>query len=98
LRDLLDAVKVELEATNTTHELAIEEVPSLGDIFPKLGVETKDDSFTPFETDYKPKIDEIAMYLHSSGSTGLPKAIPQTHRILLHWMSICEWYHIIRLK
>ena len=95
LKDLLDSVKVELEATNPAYELIIEEVPTLRDIFPKLGVETKDDPFTPFKTDYKPKLDEIAMYLHSSGSTGFPKPIPQTHQTLLDWMTICESFHII---
>jgi acyl-coenzyme A synthetase/AMP-(fatty) acid ligase len=96
--DLLAGVKVELEATNPSYELVIEEVPSLHDIFPKLGVETKADSFTPFKTDYKPKLDEIAMYLHSSGSTGFPKAIPQAHQTLLHWTSICESFPIKFLK
>jgi acyl-coenzyme A synthetase/AMP-(fatty) acid ligase len=95
LKDLLDGVKVELEATNPSYELVIEEVPSLHDIFPKLGVETEDNPFTPFKIDYKPKVDEIAMYLHSSGSTGFPKAIHQTHQTLLDWMSICESFHMI---
>jgi acyl-coenzyme A synthetase/AMP-(fatty) acid ligase len=95
LKDLLDGVKVELEATTPSYELVIEEVPSLHDIFPKLGVETEHDPFTPFKTDYKPSLDEIAMYLHSSGSTGFPKAIPQTHQTLLDWMSMCESFRII---
>ena len=98
LKDLLDGVKAELEATSPLYELVIEEVPSLGDIFPKLGVETEDDAFTPFKTDYKPKLDEIAMYLHSSGSTGFPKAIPETHQALLHWTSFRESLGIVFLK
>jgi len=98
LKDLLDDVKVELEATTPSYELVIEEVPSLHDIFPKVGVETEHDPFTPFKTNCEPRLDEIAMYLHSSGSTGLPKAIPQTHQTLLDWTSICEWFHIIFLK
>jgi acyl-coenzyme A synthetase/AMP-(fatty) acid ligase len=95
LKDLLDGVKVELEATTPSYELVIEEVPSLHDIFPKLGVETEHDPFTPFEANSKPKLDEIAIYLHSSGSTGLPKAIPQTHQTLIDWTSTCESFHII---
>ena len=91
-------MKVELEATTPSYELVIEEVPSLHDIFPKLGVETEHDPFTPFKTNYEPRLDEIAMYLHSSGSTGLPKAIPQTHQTLLDWTSICESFYIIFLK
>ena len=98
LKDLLDRVKAEFEATNPSYELFIEEIPSLHDIFPKLGVETEDDPFTPFKTNRKPKLDEIAMYLHSSGSTGIPKAMPQTHQTLLDWTSICEAFHIIFLK
>jgi acyl-coenzyme A synthetase/AMP-(fatty) acid ligase len=100
LKDLLDGVKLELEATTPSYELMIEEVPSLHDVFPKLGVETEHDAFTPFKTNYKPKpkLDEIAMYLHSSGSTGLPKAIPLKHQTLLDWTSMCESFHIIFLK
>ena len=93
LKDLLDGVKVELEATNSSYELNIEEVPSLHDIFPKLGVETEHDPFTPFKTNDQPKLDEIAMYLHSSGSTGLPKAIPLKHQTLLDWTSTCESFY-----
>jgi len=95
LKDLLDGLKAELQANNPSYELVIEEVPSLHDVFPKLGVETKDDPFTPFKTNYKPKLDEVAMYLHSSGSTGFPKAIPETHQTILDWTSICESGHII---
>jgi acyl-CoA synthetase (AMP-forming)/AMP-acid ligase II len=98
LKDLLDGVKVELEATNPSYQLVIEEVPALHDVFPKLGVEANDDPFTPFKADYKPKLDEIAMYLHSSGSTGLPKAIPLKHQTLLDWTSICESFHTTFLK
>ena len=95
LKDLLDGVKIELETISSSYELAIEEVPSLHDIFPKLGVETDRDPFTPFNTDYKPKPDEIAMYVHSSGSTGLPKAIPYEHQTLLYLTSICKSFDII---
>ncbi|KIM36904.1 hypothetical protein M413DRAFT_31301 [Hebeloma cylindrosporum] len=88
LKDLLDSVKIKLEVTNSSYELMIEEPPSLRDIFPRLGVETEDDPFTPFRTEYKPNLDEIAMYVHSSGSTGLPKAIPPKHQTLIHWISV----------
>jgi len=98
LKDLLDAMKTELETISSSYELAIEEVPSLHDIFPKLGVETEGDPFTPFKTNYKPKPDEIAIYVHSSGSTGLPKAIPYEHQTLLHLTSICKSFDMIFLE
>ncbi|KAF8953018.1 putative aminoadipate reductase [Flammula alnicola] len=31
---------------------------------------------------------DLAMYLHSSGSTGFPKAIPQTHGTLVNWATM----------
>ena len=31
----------------------------------------------------RPDLSEVCMYLHSSGSTGLPKVIPQSHK--LNW-------------
>ncbi|KZT19307.1 hypothetical protein NEOLEDRAFT_976969 [Neolentinus lepideus HHB14362 ss-1] len=32
-------------------------------------------------------MDDICMYLHSSGSTGFPKAIPQMNKAILDWCS-----------
>ncbi|KAJ7195361.1 putative aminoadipate reductase [Mycena pura] len=68
--------------------LIIEEIPSHGQVYPHLGKETPSGShaFEPYPPPAaQPDLDSLAMYLHSSGSTGFPKAIPQTQRILLQW-------------
>ncbi|KAJ7360791.1 amp-CoA ligase [Mycena albidolilacea] len=66
-------------------ELSIEEIPLLGQIYPHLGHETTEDTFVPYpDPEEKIGLDEVALYLHSSGCTGFPKHIPETHRNLIH--------------
>ncbi|KAJ7776532.1 hypothetical protein DFH07DRAFT_798512 [Mycena maculata] len=66
--------------------LNIQEIPSMQQIYPNLGTETSDCSFQPYsKTQIRPKFDDIFMYIHSSGSSGFPKAIPQTYRQLKYW-------------
>jgi hypothetical protein len=74
--------------------LSIEEISSLSDIYPHLGVETPDCQFQPYSSaGPRPSLDDVGLYLHSSGSTGYPKAIAQTNRALEQWsqlrMSLC---------
>ncbi|KAJ6617595.1 hypothetical protein B0H10DRAFT_2033150 [Mycena sp. CBHHK59/15] len=46
-------------------------------------------AFEPYADDAScPSLDGICMYLHSSGSTGFPKAIPETHRALMQWTTL----------
>ncbi|KAF8816011.1 putative aminoadipate reductase [Phlegmacium glaucopus] len=86
LSDLIKAVKKEIFAKDPTYGLSIEELPSLDVIFPRLGVERKEDPFSPYPAiERRPDLSEVCMYLHSSGSTGLPKLIPQTHKALINW-------------
>ncbi|KAF8550863.1 acetyl-CoA synthetase-like protein [Imleria badia] len=69
-------------------ELTIDEIPALSYAFPKLGRERASDSFVPYPCPVlRPDLDSPAIYLHSSGSTGLPKPIPFSHRIQIKWMS-----------
>jgi non-ribosomal peptide synthetase component E (peptide arylation enzyme) len=90
LRDLIKDVKVAIFAKDPTYELSIEELPALDVIFPRLGVETEEDPFIPYPTlETRPAISDVCMFLHSSGSTGLPKVIPQTHKTLLNWAASC---------
>ncbi|EGN94883.1 hypothetical protein SERLA73DRAFT_162904 [Serpula lacrymans var. lacrymans S7.3] len=79
---LLNDVKSELGS----FDLAVQDVPCLAHIYPKLGLETIDDHFEPFPArPSRPSASEVMMYLHSSGSTGFPKAIPQTYQTVIHW-------------
>jgi acyl-coenzyme A synthetase/AMP-(fatty) acid ligase len=75
-----------------TYELSIEELPALDVIFPRLGVESEEDPFMPYPAvEPRPATSEVCMFLHSSGSTGLPKTIPQTHETLLNWAASCKF-------
>jgi len=85
LKALLDSIRSELESEEPDYELTVYEIPSLYEVFPKLAQEREEDPFTPFTPSIQPALTDIAMYLHSSGSTGFPKAIPQTHQIFTHW-------------
>ncbi|KAG6812313.1 hypothetical protein H0H93_013889, partial [Arthromyces matolae] len=88
LRTLLDGVKAELAADSPDFDLSIEEIPSLGQLYPKLGAETVHDPFERYPAPLqRVPLSDVAMILHSSGSTGFPKAIRQTHLTLSHWAS-----------
>ena len=92
LRDLITDVKLEIFAKDPTYELSIEELPALDVIFPRLGVEREEDPFIPYPTlETRPDISDVCMFLHSSGSTGLPKTIPQTQKTLLNWAGSCKF-------
>lgn len=85
LRPLIDEIQLELSKAETPYIISLEEVPPLSEIFPKLGNETAADPFEPYPKAPRPPLDNTAIYLHSSGSTGLPKTIRQTFRTLSHW-------------
>ncbi|KAK7007684.1 acetyl-CoA synthetase-like protein [Favolaschia claudopus] len=70
---------------DSAYELSFEEVPLLGQLYPHLGRETAEANFAPYPDPVTPiPVDNVALYLHSSGSTGFPKSIPETHRALIH--------------
>ncbi|KAG6900035.1 putative secondary metabolism biosynthetic enzyme, partial [Termitomyces sp. T159_Od127] len=90
---LLDGVKAQLA---TKFELIIEEIPTLHDIYPKLGTETIHDPFDRYPAPTtRPHMSDVALYLHSSGSTGFPKAIHQTHLTLSQWAA---WPSLIQFR
>ncbi|KXN81584.1 L-aminoadipate-semialdehyde dehydrogenase large subunit [Leucoagaricus sp. SymC.cos] len=105
---LLDGIRQELNQGENRYELQIQEMPALNYVYPKLGNEKASDSFEPYPSPSQtPSLDDVAVILHSLGSTGLPKAIPQTHKRLCQWaiVEIPElrldnprlWYSAIRL-
>ncbi|KAJ7625826.1 putative nonribosomal peptide synthetase, partial [Roridomyces roridus] len=72
---------------------------SFEQIYPHLGHETFRDEFVPYPgpSGVHTSLDDVAIYLHSSGSTGLPKPIPQTHRILIQWAALDVYRDIFQV-
>lgn len=86
LSDLIDGIKLEIAKSNPSFELLVRETPSVHDLYPKLGTETISDHFDLYPLPNKrPELLDTTLYLHSSGSTGFPKAIPETHKALMDW-------------
>ncbi|KAF8154594.1 hypothetical protein B0H34DRAFT_783744 [Crassisporium funariophilum] len=86
LQPLINDIQTELSSSQPSFTLSIEEVPLLSDIFPKLGCERLEDPFEPYPSAaVRPSMNDLLLYLHSSGSTGFPKSIPHTYKAMLHW-------------
>ncbi|RDB20216.1 Non-canonical non-ribosomal peptide synthetase FUB8 [Hypsizygus marmoreus] len=88
LQALLDGVKAHLADVEPEFHADVEEIPSVVDVYPSLGHHdaVKDDSFRRYpDPAIRPSIDSVCCYTHSSGSTGFPKAIGQTHQAFIHW-------------
>ncbi|KAJ6457360.1 putative aminoadipate reductase [Mycena sanguinolenta] len=85
LASLLDQISVDLSVMDPPYHCSFDEIPLLGQLYPNLGHEAADDSFVPYPSaPLRTALDEVAMYVHSSGSTGFPKCIPRTHRTFNH--------------
>ncbi|KAF8954562.1 hypothetical protein BDZ97DRAFT_1975945 [Flammula alnicola] len=87
LRPLVDEIRSELTSSDPLYAFTVDEVPPVQEIFPKLGRESLEDPFEEYPHGVRPPIDDILLYLHSSGSTGFPKTIPQTFKSMVHWAS-----------
>ncbi|KAJ7624410.1 putative aminoadipate reductase [Roridomyces roridus] len=86
LGPLLDGLVDEL---TMQYDLSIEEIPLQGEIYPHLGHETSAHGFMPYRRAYaRPSLDDVSLYLHSSGSTGFPKSIPESHRGLILYQAL----------
>ncbi|KAF9479408.1 acetyl-CoA synthetase-like protein [Pholiota conissans] len=94
LRDLMDSVKEEFKNNDPNYEINITEIPTLYQLFPQFSDSPIADEIDTFVNSYQvvAKPEDIALYLHSSGSTGMPKPIPKSHRILIDHVStpLCE--------
>lgn len=89
LEPLLASVKKHIAEVDPEFELKIEEVPSLEQVYPNLGTETANCSFQPYPPESsEASLDDIALYLHSSGTTGFPRAVGQTNRMLKQWFAL----------
>lgn len=89
---LTSAVRTTLEKEG--FHIQLSDLPALQDVFPSLNPVTDDviPTFTlypPPKTQRQP--DDLAIYIHSSGSTGLPKSIPWTERIFRQWADNCKF-------
>ncbi|KAH8088908.1 putative aminoadipate reductase [Cristinia sonorae] len=88
LQPLVKAITAIL--TEKNFPLQVNELPHINDVFPSLSQQhgEKAKNVERYPTPSAPhRPDDIVIYLHSSGSTGFPKAIPLTQRILTLWMS-----------
>ncbi|KAJ7855599.1 hypothetical protein B0H14DRAFT_3645801 [Mycena olivaceomarginata] len=99
LGSVVDTLSAELSAADLPYDLSIDEIPLLGQLYPHLGEETSRDPFVPYPSPtVRTPLDDVVMYLHSSGSTGLPKCIPETHRTLIHFATLGSLSEIAALS
>ncbi|KAL1679182.1 hypothetical protein EV122DRAFT_210432 [Schizophyllum commune] len=83
LRPLIDALRQELGAG---YDLTVSEVPALNVVFPNLAEEDASHAFEAYpEPTVQPSPEDILIYLHSSGSTGFPKAVGHTRASMAGW-------------
>ena len=71
------------------YHLELVNAPSLQELYPFVYSDTAEDTVDValYPSPDKPTSpNDLVMYLHSSGSTGLPKPIPQTHLRTLEWI------------
>ncbi|KAJ3555779.1 hypothetical protein NM688_g2383 [Phlebia brevispora] len=90
LSPLISEVKADLEKKG--YALQVDELPALQDVFPELSTKTngmkrnETKELKPYPSRTKPvDMNAPLTYLHSSGSTGFPKPIPQTQNTFLSW-------------
>ena len=88
---LIEQVKDEMKSKGI--HLRVDLVPTLHDLFPRLGGLDAPEITSPLypAPEIPHKLDDVAMYFHSSGSTGYPKSIPIKVVQTAQWMrhSMC---------
>lgn len=67
--------------------LQVDELPSIHVVYPSLSGVAQNVEEVPFPAIEKPGDDDIALYLHSAGSTGLPKPIALSQKIINQWVN-----------
>ncbi|TRM56544.1 hypothetical protein BD626DRAFT_618939 [Schizophyllum amplum] len=88
LHGLIESVKDELGAD---YALEVDEVPALSVLYPHLAEETAADAFEAYPDMESTKTpDDFEIYMHSSGSTGFPKAIGHTRAGMAGWVRLAS--------
>ncbi|KAF5349819.1 hypothetical protein D9758_010238 [Tetrapyrgos nigripes] len=83
LHSFLVSIRENLDLTYRA-ECIFEEAPGLSILYPKLGRDTSQDDFSPLSNPFFPTDEgkDLALCMHSSGSTGVPKTIRFTHHMI----------------
>ncbi|EKM50749.1 uncharacterized protein PHACADRAFT_213638 [Phanerochaete carnosa HHB-10118-sp] len=90
MHSLLTDVRAELESVleSEKYALQVDSLPELEEIFPALRGGGSPDLCEPYPHSDEPfSTDDIIFYLHSSGSAGFPKLIPQRQADIFHMCS-----------
>ena len=95
LHSLLEDVRSQLSASDPDYELKVDEVPSLSAIFPQLGKEQASDPFEEYPAGPRRSLTDVVLYIHSSGSTGLPKTISQNLGTMNDWTKLRTFCFIL---
>lgn len=86
---LTSGVKSQLEAKQWA--VQVDDCPEFSDIYPDFNSGNKPLNCTPYMKSSRAlAMDDIALYMHSSGSTGMPKPIPHRHITSIQWGHNCE--------
>lgn len=83
------------DALSRGHEMRVDDPPAFTSIYPSLAPSsTNGPASEPYPPPpEQPPFTSVAFYLHSSGSTGHPKPVPQTHEFVLRWCSCSTVSH-----
>ncbi|KAL1710425.1 hypothetical protein EV121DRAFT_192955 [Schizophyllum commune] len=102
LHTLISDLKAEL---GEDYGLIIDEMPALSDVYPRFAAESplrdaekaEHEEFEPYPR-LPVKPDDLLFYIHSSGSTGYPKAVGQTHANVQGWTRLATITDIHRFE
>jgi acyl-CoA synthetase (AMP-forming)/AMP-acid ligase II len=93
LDGLVADVKTLLAERDGSPGVQIEELPDFADIFKGAGDEGDDDARL-ISALREPFDGAVEMYLHSSGSTGMPKPVPYSRQVLASHADYSKWISI----
>ena len=66
--------------------IQVDQLPTIKSVFPKLYSDVTDSEVPEYPARAEPTgPNDTVLILHSSGSTGFPKPIPQTNKTILQW-------------